>query len=176
MINIFELRNGKITITEATLTVASLRDVWESDKSVKKGAAMDVFHYIYHMYDPRSPYSGYADEDREASIRKNELKTKLRIGKQVKLAIDDYRRLLDEADPIFRLFKGAKHAVYKLETYFSEVDPSKEGFKVSDLTRALKDIGDLIKSYTALEEQVVEKAAISSTKTRGSREINPYEQ
>lgn len=163
-----------MVLAEETLTVASFRDIWEADTSKKKSAAMDAFLFIYHMHHPKSPYSGYSDAERESAIRANELSNILRTSKRLQRAIDDFVRFRDEADPLFFLMRSAKSSIYKIGQYLNNADPESPDFSIKEVTDSLKKLGELIKSYNVVEEQVKEQN-FNQTKTRGSREINDFE-
>lgn len=175
MIDIFEIRNGQLSVTDNTLSIASFRKIWESDKTVKKTSAMDAFLFIYHMHHPRSPYAGYSDAERESAVRKHELSGTLRTSKKLEDAINDFVRLRDEADPLFSLFQAAKHALYQIKEYYKTIDVFSDDFDLKKVTDSLNKLGGMIKSYNEIEEQVKDKI-YTVTKTRGDREINIFEQ
>lgn len=175
MITIFEVRNGKLTLTEDALSYKALRAIWDDDSSDKKEKAMDAFYYIYHTLDPRSGYAGMKEEHREESVKRNELRAGFKKTKLIEAGYQFYKMMIYDADPIFPLVQAAKGAVYKLEQYYNNVDPHDEKFKITDLTKTLKDMSGLIKSYQELEVQVTEKAKVATTRTRANREINPFE-
>lgn len=175
MIDIFEVRDDQLTVSNDVLSVGSFRAIWDHDKTKKKASAMDHFLYIYHMHHPKSPYSGYPDAERESAIRERELSGTLRTSKRLQAAIEDFKKLRDDADPLFRLFQSAKGVLFKMTSFYDDIDPKDENFDIKQVTDAMIKLDALVKAYDSLETQVKEKI-YTQTKTRGNREINPFEE
>ena len=64
-----------LTIEPELLTLAPFKKIWTRDKSKDKSKALQELGYIYFMYDIRSDYQIYIDEEKR--IARHEITTNL---------------------------------------------------------------------------------------------------
>lgn len=171
---LFTIEGQQLTPTAFALADGILGKLWEEDKSPKKEDALSFFKYIYLSKDPRSQYYGF--QDQEARAIQSVWGEKKKIPGNVKKAADYYYDLVTNGDPLYRMFEAAKIGLYKVEEYFKNVDFSADDApRISDLTRALKDVSDLVTAFDSLDQRVKQKT-YESRKTRASRAVGRYEE
>ncbi len=94
--------------------------------------------------------------------------------------INKYNELQDEAAVTIRFYKSALTAASKLTTFFDTLDMTsmtRSGtpvYKPADITRALKDTNEVLKTLSSLRRTIYQELAESS-KGKGGRTINHFE-
>lgn len=186
--DLFKIEGGVVKPTEHALIISPYKDLWDRDPDPAKTQAIKEFTFIELncSYKKSNPFKGYPDGKREEAILKNIFKEEeVTIDIEEELMVEGvnlYKRLREEASPVIQYYlsskKGAEKMIQWLEDFdMSEVNP-RNGmplYKPREITSALKDSYDVMKTLNALEEKVYEEI-FESVKTRGNKEINPFEE
>jgi hypothetical protein len=177
---VFEIRDKKIEVTEHALLVPVFKKIWESDKSKEKTRAIRDLSYVEFMCNPRrsNPYYGRPQNERRIQLNIDLYHDEnYEISDDVKKAIWWYRATLQAALPSLKMYNNVASAVDSLSEYFGDVTYSgEEGMKqdpkkVSDMIIKSKEL------LARLEElrEAVESEIFEITSHRGGRTVNPFE-
>lgn len=176
---LFNLKDNRVIIDPDTLPIPEFKTLWDRDTSKIKEQAYKELAYIYFMTDFKSPYNSYPEDEREERIKQDFIKdSKWKPDQDIKLAIDRYTEF--QESPSMRLLKASKNACKKLEGYFNTVDLDEKDTKgqlvnkATDLSRSLKEIGQIVESLNKVEEQV-KKEISTSEKIRGGGNVKNRE-
>lgn len=178
---LFEIdtKTGNVIPNEDTLSVPIFKKIWKRDRSRNKEKAFREISYIVHLCDYNSPYEAYHPDQKIGALKKDLFNdNKWKPDKLIENGIIKYKELQETVT--LRLLKAAKSAADKLADFFNTVDLKqldKEGkpvYTASDITRNLKEIGNVVKSLDVLEKQV-QKEQLDTVKLRGGGEKGMYE-
>lgn len=169
-----------ITVEPEALLIKSIRKVWSRDRSAGKAKALLELGYIYFMVDPRSTYSYIADlESRSDIIIEEEgLPQGWQPDEAVQQAMESYARSVQTTSQL--LLEDTKIAVDNLRLYLRSMDFNKTDdkgkpiYSVSTLATAVNQVMDLSQKLIKAEE-AVSKEIMESTKMRGQRSKNIFE-
>lgn len=169
-----------ITVEPEALLIKSIRKVWSRDRSAGKAKALLELGYIYFMMDPRSTYSYIADlESRSDIIIEEEgLPQGWQPDEAVQQAMESYARSVQTTSQL--LLEDTKIAVDNLRLYLRSMDFNKTDdkgkpiYSVSTLATAVNQVMDLSQKLIKAEE-AVSKEIMESTKMRGQRSKNIFE-
>ena len=168
-----------LTIEPELLTLAPFKKIWTRDKSKDKSKALQELGYIYFMYDIRSDYQIYIDEEK----RSREIK--IGEGMPENWEPDD---TVKEAATYFSKFKPAaallledtRVAVDKLRTLLRNInlndvdDKGRPIYTLNTITSTIKQIPSLVKDLDEAERALAKEIA-QSDKVRGAQEKSMYE-
>jgi hypothetical protein len=178
---IFDIVSGEVVIDPSRLIIPEFKKLWDRDKSKDKHNVMKEISYITFKFDlsADNPYRGYSEFERD-TILKKDIFTNINWepDELVKDAIDKFQKLMETTN--IRVLLGAKQAAEELAKWFRQVRydaVDEEGnslFSVTELSRNLKEVGNIIKSLSQLEE-MVRREQIDKTTTRGGSDIGMYE-
>jgi len=172
MIDILETRSGKVFPTTEALCIKEFKKIWDQDTTEHKTEAEKHFRYINLLCNPGSPYRSYSEDEKPEKVQR--AIEGFRPTKDTNAAVEVYKELLMNADPLYVVFNSAKTALYAVKDYFDTVQVSKPT-DATNLIASLSKVGDLFKSFSALEKQVSEKL-YEGRKTKANRQINPFEE
>lgn len=144
------------------------------------------FTFIELMCSPRrsNPFSGYSENDRAFKIIEQVFKEDPGYvpSPLVRQAMELYFKWLAEASPSYNHWKASKLAAEKTQTFFKEFTYAEKNpktglplWKPKDITSAIKDSEDNIKTLDSLQKKV-ESELLETVKTKGMRQINYYEE
>lgn len=168
-----------LTIEPELLTLAPFKKIWTRDKSKDKSKALQELGYIYFMYDIRSDYQIYIDEEK----RSREIK--IGEGMPENWEPDD---TVKEAAAYFSKFKPSaallledtRVAVDKLRTLLRDInlnevdDKGRPIYTLNTITSTIKQIPSLVKDLDEAERALAKEIA-QSDKVRGAQEKSMYE-
>ena len=168
-----------LTIEPELLTLAPFKKIWTRDKSKDKSKALQELGYIYFMYDIRSDYQIYIDEERRSK------EIKIGEGMPENWEPDD---TVKEAATYFSKFKPAaallledtRVAVDKLRTLLRNInlnevdDKGRPIYTLNTITSTIKQIPSLVKDLDEAERALAKEIA-QSDKVRGAQEKSMYE-
>ena len=168
-----------LTIEPELLTLAPFKKIWTRDKSKDKSKALQELGYIYFMYDIRSDYQIYIDEEK----RSREIK--IGEGMPENWEPDD---TVKEAAAYFSKFKpdaallleDTRVAVDKLRTLLRNInlnevdDKGRPIYTLNTITSTIKQIPSLVKDLDEAERALAKEIA-QSDKVRGAQEKSMYE-
>ena len=172
--DLFDLRDFKVTISPKALLVPEFRTLWDRDDSKDKDKALQELAYVYYLSDFKSPYLLSLDLSIVAdTVAKDFMRDESYIpDEKVEEAINKYKEL--QITPSMRLLKASLTTVNRLTDYLEEVDLSERDdknkpiYKPSDITNSLKSIGGIVESLTKVRD-LVEKEITQSGTLRGQR-------
>lgn len=184
---VFIIQDGRIAITPEALLLSPFKTIWEKhtvDEAILR------FTYIEFMcsYKRTNPFIGYTIGERGTKIIEycsptstNEEKLVIMKDNDVIRAIKFYNKVQLESSPSLRLHTAAESAADKMINFFTTFDLSAKNprtgtllYKPVDITRALKDVNDIIRTLTTTRQKVIEELA-DNVKGKGGREINYFE-
>lgn len=178
---VFDIIGGEVVIDPARLIIPEFKKLWKRDKTKDKRNALKEISYITFLFDlsADNPYRGYNEQDRD-EILKRDLFNNINWKPDVDVldAINKFKDLSETTN--IRVLLGAKQAAEELAKWFRQVkyDAVDENgnslFSVSELSRNLKEVGNIIKSLSQLEE-MVKREQVDKTTTRGGTDIGMYE-
>lgn len=169
-------QNNNIIITPEALMIMEFSAIWENDKSVKKEGARRDLAYIYFSCDYNSVYQSYPPEQRGKQL-KRDLKINKLSGRTIE-GVKKYKEL--QKTPTLRFLEGSIAALEATTKYFNRVDYSKKDdkgallYKITDVTRCLKDAGGVIESLEKIKEKV-KKELQSEARIRGGGSVGSFE-
>lgn len=167
---LFDIEKGRLILNPTALWIPELKKLWTRDKTKEKADAYAEISYIVFMYDYRSPYRDYAEQNRGQKILTDCFPDNpdWKPDDAVKKAIKRFREFQSTANS--RLLGAAKIAADKLTEYFIAVDPN----SATEIVRNLKELGTVVKSLDALEKQV-QKEQLEKNNIRGGQEVGLFE-
>ena len=176
---LFDYKDHKIVLNPDAVAIPPFRKLWERDKSKTKHKATQELTYIYFMYDFKSPYNIYPENDRKSRVMNDYIKTPdWKPDAEVKLAIASYNEF--QRTYSMRFLESARGLADKLSSYFDEVDfhatddNGKPLYSAKDAVSNLKQVGDVIESLDKVEEKVRTEVD-SKSKIRGDKAIKDRE-
>lgn len=180
---LFQVEGNKVLPHPQTLLISPFKDLWEDDETEKKDKALEQFAYIEFLcsFQKTNPFFNYTDLDerRDALIKyfKREVETDSPF---IVEAIVFYNDQIDSL-PSMKFYKSSLNAARKLATFFDTFQMTAVNartgnplYKPAEITRALKETSDIIKTLQALEAQVMQEI-VEAGKGKGGREINIFE-
>ena len=184
---VFIVQDGRIAVTPEALLLTPFKKIWnkyDTDEAILR------FTYIEFMcsYKKTNPFIGYQLKERENKILEycmptitNEQKKDITSDKDIIKAMSFYDTVQLESSPSLRLHMAAEAATDKMIGFFTTFDLSAKNlktgtllYKPADITRALKDVNDVIRTLTSTRQKVIEELAEDS-KGKGNRSINYFE-
>lgn len=160
MNKIITIKDGKVVPDENVLGIPELKTIYDKFPEERNL----IFQYLYHLYEPSSPYQNLAEDVREERVRKDfQGKYKPNFDKDIIKAKDKMMELT--WNPITELLDGLRINIRNISTYLktAEVDAGRDG-NLSQLTSLHKSAKDLIKNYKATEQEFV----LETQKNRGN--------
>lgn len=184
----FELLNiddkGRLDIHPSALTIKSIADLWNNDKSNNKKQALQELAFIYWMYNWNSIYyKGYTDEvDRFNSVitevfQDISWKTNLLVSEAGKV----YQKLQEESFPELSDLKVARKTLNGLKDFLDNLDPderTKSGgllLKPSEIYMAITKMGEALISVNKMEEKIRKEIQLEDSKVRGGGKQGSFE-
>lgn len=182
--DLFELVNGRVVPSVHALLIEPFKTIWEEDESDSKEDAINKFTLIELMCSKKksNPYKGYPDKERAEKICKNIFGDHLEVLDDVLVigGIEVYKEFLYKASPSLSYLEASLESAEKVKHMLRNVDFDERTnggaavYKPGDITKALKETSEVVKSLMALQEKV-ENELLEDAKTRGSREIGHFE-
>lgn len=177
--SIFGFKDGKVAIEPLNLTIPEFKEIYDRDNSKDKSIAYIELCYVYHMSDFKSPYNNYDAKDKDSKIRYDYIKDpKWNPDSLIITAISKYKEINET--PSLKLLKDSRKAIEKVRNYLSTVDldeldaKGNKVNKITELSKAISDIGKMIESLDKIEERV-KKEELNNTKVRGNKRISDFE-
>lgn len=178
MARLFDIERNKIIPSPDVLAIPALKKIWLRDKDKDKVNAMKDLSYIVFLCDFHSPYKDLKGLEKEKLIIEDVFKDKKwQPDDDIKAAIKVYNKL--QITPSMRMLQSAKLAIEKVADWFESVDLKEEDvmgkpkYSANDVSRNLKEIGNIVKSLNNLEKQV--RLELEETSARGNNEIGYFE-
>lgn len=182
---LFEMVNNRAIPNMHVVLIEPFLTIWNEDTSPGKGEAIDIFSYVELLCSPKksNPFSGYSEMERPAKVREevwgDANYNHPKVG-QIINAVLTYKKFLVDSSESYSLYLSATNAADKLKLYLDTVNLNERTnggaavTKPADITRAIKEVPDVIRSLQGLKEKVNTELAEAS-KTRNQREIGLFE-
>lgn len=180
---LFVVENKRVKPNPETLLISPFKEIWERDTTEQKTFAIEDLTFIEFMVSPKksNPFHGYHDDIRREKII-DEVITRegWEEDELIYEAMDKVKEFLHNASPTYRFYESNRLAVQKTEDFFKNFEYSevnaKSGnplYKPSDVTRAVKDAGDVMKRLNEMKEKV-DQEVFEETKTKGQKRVSPF--
>ena len=185
MSHLFIVENSIAKPNTETLLISPFKEIWDRDLTEDKEIAIKEFTFMELMSSKRrsNPYAGYSDD-----VRQEKLKTYLfedtpewvpDIEVEKGLAkIVEFQR---EASPTYSYYVSVLEATEKMKNFFSTFDINEVNdkgariFKPNEIVMAISNTDKLLQNLHSMKE-TVEQELFEQTKTRGMKQINPFEE
>jgi hypothetical protein len=182
MAHLFEIENGIAKPTTETLMISPYKDIWERDGTADKSIAIKEFTFIEFMCSKKktNPYAGYDDELRLERLKALLFDEDWTMDALVEAALVKLHDFQTEASETYRYYISTVRAAEKLRDFFDNFDimeVNERGallYKPADITRAINDTDKVLQNLNSMKEKV-EQELFEQTKTRGNKQINPFE-
>ena len=185
--DLFKIEGNLVVPTEHALLTYPYSDIWDRDEDPSKQRAKQEFAYIELncSYKKSNPYKGLSDSVRKEKVGKVVFREDYATFVEDELIVQGfktYHELRLIASPTLQYYLAAKGGAEKMIEWLDDFDMKtlndRTGlplYKPREITSALKDSYDVMKTLNAMEEKVYEQI-FETTKTRGNKEINPFEE
>jgi hypothetical protein len=185
MEGLFIIEGNKVMPNPELIMLEPFRIIWDT---FQKELALDVIGYCYFMvsYSTRNPFVGYEPELKSGQILSSlpsgpEIQQLMADGLDLKPAMILLDELQEEASHSMRFYKAALAGTEKMISFFNTFDlsavSSKTGlplYKPADITRALKETSEVLKTLQGLRDKVMQETLDASRATK-KRIVNPFE-
>ena len=177
MARLFDIDRNKIVPDATVLAVPSIKKLWDRDKSDAKETGFKEISYIVFLCDFHSPYRDIHESKRSGYIIQDLFPKNWKPDKAILSAVKTYKEL--QETPSMRLLYTAVRNLDKLSDYFDSIDFAEEDsmgkpkYSALDLTRNLKEVGNIVKSLSNLKNQV--RLELENQSIRGDSEIGMLE-
>jgi len=177
------LEGTKVVPNVHLVALPPFSKLWERDESTRKEEALNEFLYIEYMCSMKktNPYKGYAEEDRPSAVGRAVFRNADYVPDEiVKECMNAYTEHLMNQLPM-RLLAAAKSGAEKFIMDIQNIDVNERTkggaavFKPADLMKALAESDKVLAALQTLEKKV-EEEVYTKMKTRGNRQINPFEE
>lgn len=181
---LFEVVGEQVRPKTEILLVEPFKSIWERDTSEGKKEAHRDFTFIEFMSSKKrsNPYSGYSEEERLAKLgRKLYDDEALEIDPLIEEALAEVIKIQTEGSMTFQYYISLLSVANKMKDFFNNIDIDERNdrgvpiYKPADITRAIADVDKVLHTLHATELKV-EQELYETERTRGNKEINPYEQ
>lgn len=182
---LFIVENNIAKPNTETLLIEPFSTIWERDTSKGKEQAIKEFTFIELMTSKKksNPYAGYSDTDRFNKLREDIFKDAKweqdKLVEQALIKVDEFQK---EASPTYVYYIDSLETAEKTRKFLKEIDLSERNektgnplYKPRDVTSALIDTERVILTLASLKEKV-EQELFETTKTKGNKQINHYEE
>lgn len=168
-----------------TLLIEPFKTIWERDKDVDKSMAIKEFTYMELMSSKKrsNPYAGYTEE-----MRKEKLMEMLfskypdwKLDSLVEQGMAEIVTFQTEASPTYSYYISVLGATEKMKQFFNDFDINEVNekgarvFKPNEIIMAIANTDKLLQNLNSMKEKV-EQELFEQSKTRGMKQINPFEE
>ncbi len=187
--NLFNIEDNVVVLSTELRLVPEFRDLLALDKTRAKTEAFKWFSFIYFMFDYKSPYIVYSEEDRQTKVLKEvKLPEDFKIFTKLVYAIDKY--LSFQETPTLQSLKAtreglltASKVIHKLQQVIeNKLNKMEEGDDdmdtiLNNVEKLLKISSELPKTVNTLQqlEKRVKEEQVGESKIRGGGKVNLFE-
>lgn len=183
MAYLFTVENGIVKPNTETLLVSPFNEIWDRDKSKFKTQAIKEFTFIEFMNSKKktNPYAGYSDANRLKKLKELYFTDEWEPDHLVELGLAKLHEIQLEGSPTYSYYLDMLAAAEEARAFLRNVDLNERTergmpiHKVGDLTKAMKDTDQILQNLHTIKEKV-EQELFEQTKTKGNKQINPFEQ
>lgn len=180
---LFVLENNIAKPNVETLLISPFKEIWERDTSSNKKDAIREFTFIELMSSKltSNPYAGYDEETRMAILFTKYFPKGGTLDPLIEQGLAKVVEFQTQGSLIYSYYMDARSAAEKLKAFFRSfsLDTKNERtgnplYKPREITQALIDTEKTIQTLSSLEKRVA-KDLLQNIKTKGNKEINPFE-
>ena len=161
--HILEYDNFQVKLTEESLLIKPIRDLYNADRTKTKEKFMQQMSVLFFMVDPRSTYDYLLDDnDRlQAIIKQEGLPKDFKIEGKLKDAMEIYKKHCITTSSL--LLQDTKIAIDKVREFLRNVDltltddKGKPVYTINSVTSAIKQIPQLAKDVLEAEKMVAKE-------------------
>jgi hypothetical protein len=151
----FELKNGKVVVTDQGLLNFNVKELYDSDHTKGKEKFQRMAEYAFFMYDKRSIYRNLPESERQGIICLDVIQVKnywikAEANNQFQALIAAMNKLQYTHNE--RLLEGCKRKIDEYIDYFQTMKISDKNYK--DYGNVIKGSEDLVDFYDKLEAKV----------------------
>jgi len=184
---LFGVKSSEIRVTMECLMIEPFKSIWKKDGP---DIGTQKFTYIEFMCSMKknNVFIGYKIEERGKKILTNcfpsitsEEMSNIINDPLVVQGMKIYNELQNEASPAIRFYESAVVAADNLVEFFNTIDLDARNlrtgallYKPKDITNALKDVKDILKTLSSLRSEVIQEL-YEDVKGKAGREINYFE-
>lgn len=184
--DLFKIEGSVVKPTEHALLISPYKEIWERDEDPSKGRAIRDLTYIElcSSYKKSNPFKGFEESVRKQKVKESVYKEDAETFEEDELIVeglDLYDKLRKEASPTLQYYLSSKTGAEKMIKWLQTFDMDKTNprngmplYKPREITSALKDSYDVMKTLNSLEEKVYEEI-FESVRTKSNKEINHFE-
>lgn len=181
---LFEVNGQAVIPTTEVRLIEPFKTIWDRDETESKEFALRDFAFIEFMVSKKktNPYAGYSEEER---LKKLSLiyygDENAEIDTLVEQGMAEMVKFQTEASATYSYLVSLLNIADRIKHYFNTVDIDERDDKgrpihtISNITRAIGDIDKVLQTLHTAQAKV-EQELYETTKTKGNKEINPYEQ
>ena len=185
MSHLFVVENNIAKPNTETLLIEPFKTIWERDKTKDKEQAIKEFTFIELMSSKKrsNPYAGYADNIRQEKLKaylfENEPEWTPDI--EVEKGLVKIAEFQKEASPTYTYYISVLEATEKMKDFFTTFDINEVNekgarvFKPNEIVMAISNTDKLLQNLHSMKEKV-EQELFEQSKTRGMKQINPFEE
>lgn len=188
MDTLFIIEGKKVLPTPELLLLEPFRKIWED---YEKEYALDIMAYIFFMtsHNPdKNPFIGYSEMEKAGKVLSSLPSGQLIQAKLLEEGEDDIlsamsliSELEDEGSPSMNFYRSSLNAAQSIISFFNDIDLSRTSpktgmplYKPADITRALKETTEVLKTLQGLKDKVRQEL-FDSSRTTKERRISKFE-
>ena len=182
---LFVVENNIAKPNNETLLIEPFKALWDRDKSQDKSRAIREFTYIELMSSKKksNPYAGYSDEIRAQKLKEYlfEDQPEWEPDIEVEKGLAKIVEFQKEASPTYTYYISVLEATEKMKDFFTTFDINEVNdkgarvFKPNEIVMAISNTDKLLQNLHSMKEKV-EQELFEQAKTRGMKQINPFEE
>lgn len=180
---LFNVVNNVVVPNTETLLISPFKEIWERDETEEKESAMRDFSFVEFMTSKKksNPYSGYGEEERMNILKVKYYKDEnYELDPLVEEGLSVIVEFQTNGSPTYTFYMSLLKAVEEMKNFFNTVDlderddKNKPIYNISMITRAIGDFDKVLQSLISAREKLNQEV-YEITKSKGNKEINPYE-
>ena len=181
---LFTVENNIAIPNVETLLISPFKEIWERDTTKEKEVAIKEFTFIELMISKKksNPFAGYTDETRFDKLKLQLFSVDWKPDLLVEQAMVKMVEFQREASPTYVYYVDSLETAERTRKFLKDIDLSERNdktgnplYKPRDVTSALIDTEKVILTLASLKEKV-EQELFETTKTKGNKQINHYEE
>lgn len=177
---LFKFESYRVVISEEALALKPFKLIWNRDRSQSKDKAIQELGYVYFMCDPASDYQYLVDEEERSNaiIEGEGLPTNWKPDKLVVDAMKFYNSFKTTSALILedtrKVADNLRKALPTLDVT-EEDEKGKPKYKVSEITKAIRELNVLVKELAETERLIAKEMAEVNGRVRGQRSKTIFE-
>ena len=180
---LFIVENSIAKPNTETLLITPFKEIWERDSTSDKSRAIKEFTFMELMTSKKktNPYAGYADEARFEKLQLILFDEDWEPDTLVEQGMIKIAEFQKEASPTYSYYLSVLEATEKMKSFFTSFDINEVNdkgarvFKPNEIVMAISNTDKLLQNLHSMKDKV-EQELFEQTKTRGMKNINPFEE